>query len=112
MLMSVGTDLVSVGRVGSITKAHFFTEVELASSAQSDAHFAGILAAKEAFVKAVKTGFGRIRPLDISVLKESNGAPYLVLSPKIRDEFAHLSFDVSISHEGLFATAVVIAFAK
>ena len=110
MGISVGTDIVMVARMQSITKAHFFTEAELLSPVQTDEHFAGLFAAKEAFVKAIKTGFGRIRPLDISVLKTESGAPYLVLSDKLQADYAHLSFDVSISHSGGFATAVVIAF--
>ncbi|HFU3844738.1 TPA: holo-ACP synthase [Streptococcus suis] len=65
-------------------------------------YLAGRWAAKEAFVKAMGTGIGKVTFRDIEILNASSGAPYIVCS--------HFSGKVwlSISHSGNFAQASVI----
>lgn len=63
---------------------------------------AGRWAAKEAFVKALGTGIGKISFRDIDISNASNGAPYLVSS------YFSGKVWLSISHSGNFAQASVI----
>lgn len=65
-------------------------------------YLAGRWAAKEAFVKALGTGIGKVTFQDIDISNASNGAPCLVSR--------HFSGKVwlSISHSGNFAQASVI----
>jgi holo-[acyl-carrier protein] synthase len=60
----------------------------------------GRFAAKEAFLKAVKGGFGNIAFSHISILYDHMGVPYLIHKDQ--------KYDVSISHDGEYAIAVVM----
>ncbi len=65
-------------------------------------HLAGVVAAKEAFFKAL----GMVpKFLDLEITYEDSGRPKLVVAPKWR---TFTSADVSISHDKDYATAVVI----
>lgn len=63
---------------------------------------AGRWAAKEAFSKALGTGFVGLSFQDIEILKDSKGAPIVTVSPF--EGKVHLS----ISHSGSFVQASVI----
>lgn len=65
-------------------------------------HLAGIIAAKEAFFKALGI-IPKFR--EIQVTHEKSGKPKLVVSPKYQ-QFA--SIDVSISHDKDYAVAFVV----
>ncbi len=65
---------------------------------------AGRFAAKEAFLKAVRGGFGQIAFSHISVLYDELGVPYLLYNDQ--------KYDVSISHDGEYAVAVVYVSAS
>lgn len=60
----------------------------------------GRFAAKEAFLKAVHGGFGNISFSSISVLYDEMGAPVLWHKDK--------KYEVSIAHDGEYATAIVV----
>jgi len=84
MIFGIGTDLIEVERVSrACEKEHFlqhiFTERERRLIAERPQRAAGNFAVKEAVVKAFGTGFGKISPIDIEVLREENGRPYVVL---------------------------------
>lgn len=67
---------------------------------------------KEAVVKAFGTGFGRISPIDIEVLRDEVGKPYICLygeAKKAADERAIKAWHVSISNTDTLAMAYVIA---
>lgn len=66
------------------------------------AYLTGRWAAKEAFAKAMGTGIGKLRFLDIEILSDNKGAPFVNKSP-----FSGRVF-VSISHSGQLAQASVI----
>ncbi|MGN0532275.1 MAG: holo-ACP synthase [Eubacterium sp.] len=100
--MRVGTDIIQISRIAkSIESRHFvesvFTENEQAhcKSAQS---YAGLFAAKEAYLKAVGTGIS-CRLNTIEILHTDNGKPYINGVSKC---------DISISHDGNYAIAVCI----
>ena len=100
--MRVGTDIIQISRIAkSIESRHFvesvFTENEQAycKTAQS---YAGLFAAKEAYLKALETGINR-RLNTIEILHTYKGKPYIDGADKC---------DISISHDGDYAIAVCI----
>lgn len=60
----------------------------------------GNFCAKEAYVKALGTGFGTIKPYQVEILRKPNGQPYGICNGN--------EFSVSISHDGEYAIAFVI----
>ncbi|HFI0237187.1 TPA: holo-ACP synthase [Streptococcus suis] len=65
-------------------------------------YLAGRWAAKEAFVKALGTGIGKVTFRDIEILNASNGVPFVTCS------YFSGKVWLSISHSGNFAQASVI----
>ena len=71
--------------------------------------YAGIFCAKEAAVKAVKSGFGRgVMPKDIEIGHDEYGAPTLAATGAASVLFKNYDAEVSISHDGGNAVAVVL----
>lgn len=98
----IGSDIVLIPRIKkSIESSRFLEEVFTPcerSYCKSAESFAGIFAAKEAFFKALGTGINK-RLNSVEILHGENGKPY----------FAGVeNCDVSISHDGDYAFAVVI----
>lgn len=122
MIISIGVDIVEVYRIReTITRTPRFTERVFtererayceskgAAGAQS---YAGRFAAKEAFLKALQTGWrGKITWHDIEIMSDEMGVPTLL----IRDEAERLlkakgavRVHLSISHTTEHAVAQVI----
>lgn len=92
MIIGMGSDLCNIERVANILERHgerfeqrVFTEVERAKAARRPftraGTFAKRFAAKEAFSKAVGTGFNRgVFMKDIGVVNAPSGAPTLALT--------------------------------
>ena len=92
MIISIGSDLCNIERIqaslerwGERFELRVFTEVERAKGASRPFTKAGTMAkrfaAKEAFSKAVGTGFKRgVFMKDIGVVNAKSGAPTLALS--------------------------------
>lgn len=92
MIIGLGSDLCSIERIqasldrfGARFEARVFTELELAKAARRPLNYAATLAkrfaAKEAFSKAVGTGFKRgVFMRDIGVVNAPSGAPTLALT--------------------------------
>ena len=105
--MKVGCDLVCVSQfIASIERSELlleklFTTYELAQ-AQAPESLAGIFAAKEAFLKASGLKFKSWHEMEI--YKLASGKPAIRFSGDISFD----SIDVSISHDGDYAMAVVI----
>jgi holo-[acyl-carrier protein] synthase len=87
VIAGIGLDVVETARLKrSIENPRFVQRVytaleqeylmERKNNAQTAA---GIFAAKEAVSKALGTGFGRVRWLDIEILRDDRGKPYAVL---------------------------------
>jgi len=118
MILGIGTDIVELDRIfDAIQNKKFlhrcFTEHEILSFEQSKkiSYLAGNFAAKEAFVKALGTGFRSIYPNDISILRDNLGKPYIILSQKIYDDnilTKNIKIHVSISHIEKYATSFVV----
>jgi holo-[acyl-carrier protein] synthase len=80
------------------------------------ASFAGLLCAKEAFIKAVK-GISQFPPFSFSDFELShlpNGRPVIVLHGILADwcRARDVETDVSISHSGDYAAAMVLVYVK
>ena len=118
----VGIDLVQVSRVAESLE-HFgdrflrrvFTDGEIAYAASSPASAPERLAARFAAKEATMKALGLVEdPCDwrhIEVLRAPSGACDLALHGRVREAAARLgaeSFALSLSHEGDYATAVVI----
>lgn len=101
-MYKIGTDIVQISRIEKSIKSQsfldeVFTKQELEYCKRAE-NYAGIFAAKEAYFKAIGTGITRpVRKVEI--LHTGNGKPYI---------FGDENSDVSISHDGDFAIAVVI----
>ena len=86
-----------------------YCESKGAAAAQS---YAARFAAKEAFLKALKTGWrGKITWQDIEVLRDGDGVPSLKVSGEARvilDKMGSPEIHISISHTAEHAIAQVI----
>lgn len=114
MIFGIGVDLVKLERIELIYKRFDkkFVDKILTDKEKTEVdgkklalHFA----AKEAFVKAIGTGFRGISFKDMEILKDENGKPYYQISNRLKKKFGELRGHLSISHDGdyLIAMAVV-----
>jgi holo-[acyl-carrier protein] synthase len=122
MIISVGTDIIEVYRIRETIERtprfveRVFTENERiycdskgAAAAQS---YAARFAAKEAFLKALRTGWrGKISWQDIEINNDELGAPFLKINGganEILESLGANSVHLSMSHTTDHATATVI----
>jgi holo-[acyl-carrier protein] synthase len=121
MIIGIGIDIVAVERFArSLPAEHglkedLFTEGEIAhceGKARAAECFAARFAAKEAFLKAVGTGWrDGLAFKQIEVFADRLGKPELKLSGKASEAATSLNVrtvHLSISHEATHAVAVVI----
>ena len=107
MIKGVGIDIIEIERIEKllVEKENFlnrnFTKSEQEFNSKSET-VAGNFAAKEAFAKAMGTGFRSFGLIDVEVLRNDFGAPYI----KFKGE--QTNTHVSISHNRTTAVAVVI----
>lgn len=124
MIVGIGTDICKLERIEKLLSGdkkdafikRTYTEVEIAnlpSEKRALSYYAGRWAAKEAIAKCFGTGFGEhCRWLDISILRNENGAPSVSLSGKTAETATRMSIDlihISISHEKDYAVAFATA---
>ncbi|HEX8392730.1 MAG TPA: holo-ACP synthase [Longimicrobium sp.] len=122
MIVGIGTDLVSISRVrelmdrkGAAAAARFFTPAEtercLASRSSSES-FAARFAAKEAYFKALGTGWGLGgRWTEVEVVSAPSGAPSIRLSGRAAERAAERGIGrihLSMTHTGDTAAAFVV----
>ena len=119
--MQVGIDIIEISRFTEIEKSEeklkkMFTKEEInyfSKYTEKLSHIAGTFCAKEAFVKALKTGFCKeVSLLDVEILRNEKGAPYINTNKnKIKQLLGEdKSVDISISHSDTMATAICIIF--
>ncbi len=117
----IGIDIVEIKRIKAAIKSkknflpRVFSETEIRLSERGEFRFeelAGRFAVKEAFFKAIKTGWRRgVTFKDIVVLNETSGAPYVELSGKAKEIAATVGVQkifVSISHTKELAVGLVV----
>jgi holo-[acyl-carrier protein] synthase len=121
MILGTGVDLVDVVRFERFLAQgnerifiKLFTEQErdyCAAKKASARHFAGRFAAKEAFVKALGSGFQGIALHDVEVVNDPKGRPCLRLSGvarRLADEQGVTATHLSLAHDGGYAVAMVV----
>ncbi len=122
MIVSIGTDIIEVYRIRETIERtprfveRVFTEREReycdAKGAAAAQSYAARFAAKEAFLKAIRTGWrGEITWQNIEVHIDSEGAPSLFITgeaKRILDELGAGRVHVSLSHTHEHATAQVV----
>ncbi len=118
-IKGLGNDILEIARLRRVIDTHgkralsrLFTPKErlyCLKHKDSVLHFAGRFAAKEAIVKALGCGFGKIASWqDIEILNNDAGKPEVFLSPKLSTKFQNPHILLSISHCKQYATAVAI----
>lgn len=122
MIVSIGIDIIEVYRISETLertprfvervfteKERAYCEAKGAASAQS---FAARFAAKEAFLKALKTGWrGKITWHDMEILNDAQGVPSLTISGEAEEVLKKTGANkihLSLSHTTDHATAQVI----
>ena len=122
VIVSIGIDIIEVYRIReTISRTSRFAErvytpaerayceSKGAAAAQS---YAARFAAKEAFLKALKTGWrGKITWQDIEILSDENGVPSLKIEGEARNILENLGANqihLSLSHTTEHAVAQVI----
>ena len=116
MIYGIGTDLIEVERVKkAYAKESFrksvYTEQEQQLIADNAQKAAGNFAVKESVVKAFGTGFGKISAIDIEVLRESSGKPYVVFYGPAKEQAESAGIRqvyVSISNTKEYAVGYVV----
>src|SRR3978361_311958 len=121
MIDGLGIDMVDVDRIaGKISKEAGFRELvfspgEIAyceTKANKFEHYAARFAAKEAFFKALGTGWAEGTAFSaVEITNNTSGQPDLNLLGRTRDRLAPLKINkilVSLSHIKTMASAVVI----
>lgn len=119
MIIGIGIDLINIPRIeklinkwGRRFKEKVFSDSEIKYSEghqRDEQHFAGSFAVKEAFIKAL--GMRNIRLLDIEVVRNEHGKPYITLhgEAKLRVEEMEIKhICTSISHDAEYSIAVVV----
>lgn len=123
MILGLGTDLVAIARVEALLARHgerFLRRVFTAAEqdeclrrARPAVHLAARLAAKEAAMKAIGTGWSLgVRWLDIEVRSSGAVRPTIRLDGVARSRAEAQGIRealVSLSHDGAYALAVVTA---
>jgi holo-[acyl-carrier protein] synthase len=121
MIEGVGIDLVEVDRIaGTIDrnsgfKEHVFSTAEISyceNKKNRFEHYAARFAAKEAFFKALGTGWAEGTQFnEVEIIHDENGKPIIQLLGETQKNLAFLNIlkiSVSLSHVKSMATAIVI----
>lgn len=121
MISGVGIDIVEVERIeASINKEKGFRELVFSaheigyceSKAKKFEHYAARFAAKEAFLKAIGTGWAEGTAFnEIEIYNDGSGKPHIRLLGETAVTLGHINNDtihVSLSHTGSMGTAVVM----
>ena len=117
-MLRTGIDLVEIARFAQALERHgerllqrIFTPVEREQCGGRVASLAARFAAKEAVAKALGTGIGAVRWVDIEVVSDARGAPHLRLHGEAARRAAALgvaAWAISLSHSRGCAVAVVV----
>ena len=117
MIVGIGTDLVEIARVEKACEKQAFltrvyTEEERRQAGERVSMLSGDFAVKEAVAKALGTGFRRFMPIDIEVLRDELGKPWVVLHGGAKELAGELGVRVihaSISNTEEYAVGYVVA---
>ena len=120
MILGIGNDIIEIERVEkAILKEGFknkvYTQKELENIEKRGNRtetYAGIFSAKEAISKAIGTGVREFSLIDLEILNDDLGKPYVVVSEKLdkilKNKKESYQIEISISHSKKYATAMAI----
>jgi len=116
MIIGIGNDMIEIERVRkACCKATFltryFTTKEIDSFGKKTMSLAGNFCVKESVAKAFGTGFRNFSPIDIEVLRDELGKPYVNLYGKaqeVADGLGIKKIHVTISNLKELAEAMVV----
>ena len=104
MISGTGCDLLEIARIRALMEKSYsskiFTDQERRQANGKISMLAGDFSVKEAVAKALGTGFRGFRPIDIEVLRDEMGKPYVLLHDNAKKRFREIggkSIHVSIS---------------
>ncbi len=124
-IYGIGTDIINVSRIGKILKKNkiefkkkIFTKKEIFycdSKKNSESYYAKRFAAKEAFVKALGTGFSNgLLYKDVEIINNKKGKPIIKISSRSAKIINKIlknkkySIHLSLSDDKPWAVATVI----
>ncbi len=121
MIIGIGIDLVECGRFldwSAFKKQRIFTKNELEyadnDNANAEKHLANFWAAREAFLKAIGTGFGEdISFSDVSVVHNDAGRPELLITGGAKTALKEIAGDnantfLSLTDQDDYCAAMVV----
>ena len=120
MVLGTGTDLIEIERIRKACEkdsfvVRTFTERESRQAKGSASKLAGSFAVKEAVAKVLGTGFRTFMPIDIEVLRDELGKPYVRLYGGALEQFEKMGMEqihVSISNTNGLAMAFAVGEGK
>jgi holo-[acyl-carrier protein] synthase len=119
MIIGIGTDIIEVERVRNAiekpalkVKVFSKAEIEYCDAADKVQSYAARFAAKEAFFKALGTGWrDKMQITEVEILNDELGKPSVILSGETKKVFEKLGgkkIHVSLSHIKQYATSFII----
>jgi holo-[acyl-carrier protein] synthase len=119
VIRGIGIDILEIQRIqhaieryGDIFLDKVFTSSEIAYCKGKDnmfQHFAARLASKEAFSKALATGWrGAFRWKDVEVINDPSGQPQIHLHGSLEDNLSASTIFVTLSHSDSHVVAAVV----
>ena len=124
MILGIGTDIIDIERIKSTLENYgerirnkMFTQVEIDYCEQFKEkkypHYAARFAAKEAFSKAIGTGFARgFKFKEVYIQNLKTGEPTIVLDGSLKEQFGENIIRVSLSHTANNAIAYLTMESK
>lgn len=120
MIFGIGNDIVEIKRIekslekyGERFLKRVFTtrEIEYCNSFKDteNLHYAARFAAKEAFSKAIGTGFTKgFKLKEVGIVNEKSGRPRIELFGDLEEKYGKYVIHVTLSHSDEYAIANVI----
>ena len=121
MILSIGIDISDISRFTGATERHpgilerLFTSGELSDTIKKTDRLSSLsarFAAKEAVLKALKSGWGKgVGWRDVEIVASEGGAPSVLLHNRADEIFRAMGgvrLHLSITHDGGIAAAVAI----
>ena len=120
MIIGIGNDIIEIERIEKAIskegfKAKVFTQREIENIVKRGNRaetYAGVFSAKEAISKAIGTGVREFSLIDLEILNDDLGKPYVVVSEKldkiIKSKKEDYQIEISISHSKKYVIAIAI----
>ena len=121
MIYGIGTDILRVSRIEKVHARHGARFAErllhprerdlFAAQKKPTVYLAKAFAVKEAFVKALGTGFAGVAHDDVGCLRTQRGRPELIFSAKLKKRLDRLRITrahLSLSDDGDWVCAMVV----